>query len=79
MSDTTGWGTSKSGQRQKHIKDHTFRCAESADGLWLLYCRRIFANRGGVTGLTHIATRPTLHKCQILAHETARLWAGETE
>lgn len=24
-----------------------------------------------------LATRPTLEECQVLAHETARLWAGE--
>jgi hypothetical protein len=28
---------------------------------------------------TFIATRPTLHACQRLAHATARLWAGDTE
>lgn len=26
-----------------------------------------------------VATRPTLRECQILAHATARLWAGEKE
>lgn len=27
----------------------------------------------------YIATRPTLRECQLLAHATARLWAGGTE
>lgn len=25
-----------------------------------------------------LATRPTLRECQILAHDTARLWVGES-
>ncbi len=32
----------------------------------------------GVMGKS-FATRPTLRECQILAHDTARLWAGESE
>lgn len=32
----------------------------------------------GIAGLMGcLATRPTLEECQVLAHETARLWAGE--
>lgn len=29
------------------------------------------------TDSVHFAYRPTLEECQVLAHETARLWAGE--
>lgn len=68
MIDTTGWEKSKSGYEKK-IGPHWFRIWGFAGKFHLGW-----PGNGQVS-----ATRPTLRECQILAHDTARLWAGEIE
>ena len=68
MSDTTGWKKSDD-ILEKYIDGHS--------GWWTIsdvpppFTLRL--------NCMFIATRPTLGECQILAHDTARLWAGESE
>ena len=71
MSDTTGWERD-SGEYSKCIDFARFEIFQ-ADGDWHLCLRP--------TGAPSFfcATRPTLRECQRLAHDTARLWAGEGE
>ena len=63
MSDTTGWKRDDDGDYNKDTGFPTV-IFKDGDGAW---CLRMFA------------TRPTLRECQVLAHATARLWAGEEE
>lgn len=68
MSDETeGWEVGYTGDFGKEIGSHSFRIVEHGSAFYLR-----------MPGYT-LATRPTLRECQILAHQTARLWAGETE
>ena len=67
MSDTTGWETDAVWGMEKEIGSHRFHIIE-AGGKFILR----------IPGQS-IATRPTLRECQILAHDTARLWAGDSE
>lgn len=69
MSDTTGWEKPQGhgGYYVKRIDTRRFAIDRFAFGWYLSF------------GDETIARRATLRKCQILAHETARLWAGETE
>lgn len=63
MSDTTGWARDEEGDYSKPIG---FDAVIFKDGnRWSL---RMFTTQ-----------HPTLRECQLLAHATARLWAGETE
>lgn len=71
MSDTTGWERDN-GEYSKTIDSTRFEIFQ-ADGDWHLYIRPV-----GVPSF-YCGTRPTLRECQILAHDTARLWAGESE
>ena len=67
MSDTTGWTLDDEYHTySKDINLNLYQIDKRPSGKWMLS-----------TGVTHIATRPTLRECQILAHDTARLWAGE--
>lgn len=65
MSDTTGWKR-YADIWEKYIDGFWFTISKY-DGKYSLRVRRMY-----------VATRPTLRECQILAHATARLWAGET-
>jgi hypothetical protein len=69
MSDTTGWTKLSNVCYEKVIGDRPFLCVEWYGVWWLRIC----------TGSVELATRPTLRECQLLAHATARLWAGEKE
>lgn len=67
MSDeTTGWYKAVNGDYEKDINGHFFEISKDKEGwdLRLMY--------------DYLATRPTLRECQILAHVTTRLLAGET-
>lgn len=67
MSDTTGWEIGGGESCRKIINGNWFYCFE---------CNGIFEL--AVRGVA-VATRPTLRECQILAHDTARLWSGSDE
>ena len=69
MSDTTGWECWAEGRYMKAINGYHFECNRMSPGRWYL--------RVGPQNV--IPHRPTLRECQILAHATARLWAGESE
>ena len=66
MSDTTGW---------KKNDDIWEKTIHGASRWWTISDQpppfTLRLNR------MFIATRPTLRECQILAHATARLWAGK--
>ena len=64
MTDTTGWKKSDD-IVEKYIGSNWFTISDIPRP-YSLRMNRAF-----------IATRPTLRECQLLAHETARLWAGE--
>jgi len=66
MSDTTGWKKNDD-IREKWIMGGWWTISDMPPPFTLRLNR------------TFIATRPTLHACQRLAHATARLWAGDTE
>ena len=69
MDATKGWSLDDEYHTySKCIDFNMFRIDKRPSGKWMLS-----------TGVTHIATRPTLRECQILAHQTARLWAGDTK
>lgn len=67
MSDTTGWEPDGMGGFCKYINGNLWAS-------WLGPTEWCLRWRGNT-----LATRPTLRECQILAHDTARLWAGESE
>ena len=69
MSDTTGWSRAESGFWHKEIHGTNVWISKDKKGVWWMM----------VGSLCAVATRPTLRECQILAHDTARLWAGEEE
>lgn len=68
MSDTTGWLVFSEHSLEKVINGHRWWIERKAANLWQLRLDRLSHEQ---------ATRPTLRECQILAHDTARLWAGE--
>jgi hypothetical protein len=71
MSDTTGWDW-PSGRYRKEINRMWFECERVNFGpKWPEWCLKFNYSR--------VAFRDTLEECQILAHDTARLWAGESE
>ncbi len=71
MSDTTGWAPIADWGFRKQIGDNVFQIwdwqhdPEKGFGLSI------------ESASVNLAYRPTLRECQILAHDTARLWAGE--
>ena len=64
MTDTTGWKKSDD-IVEKYIDSNWFTISDIPRPCSLRMNRAF------------IAYRPTLRECQLLAHETARLWAGE--
>ena len=70
-SDTTGWERDGKAYR-KFINSKAFALRKNdIDGEWDAYvCFKVDV---------YVFSRPTLRECQILAHATARLWAGDTE
>ena len=69
MSDTTGWSRFESGFWFKEINGIKVWLSQGTDGFWWLF----------VGSLCAVAKRKKFRECQILAHDTARLWAGESE
>ena len=69
MSDTTGWEKFHDTCYEKRIDGRTFVCVKWRDSWFLKIC----------CGSVELAKRDSLEECQILAHATARLWAGENE
>lgn len=67
MSDTTGWARDDTGTYWETIGTYDFQIYKEG-ALWVLDF-----------SFEHIATRQTLRECQILAHDTARLWSGSDE
>jgi len=66
---TKGWDKLHDTVYEKRIGDRTFLCIYWWDKWRLRIC----------AGAAELLNRDTLEECQILAHETARLWAGEGE
>lgn len=68
-SETTGWDNWSAARYRKTIGKQQYECIRACKGHWYV-----------VVGSCLVAyARPTLRECQLLAHATARLWAGETE
>lgn len=70
MSDTTGWLAYSKHSSEKTINGIRWWIEQKSEN--------VFRLRISGSG-QELATRPTLRECQILAHDTARLWAGESE
>ena len=70
MSETTGWIMYSENSAEKTINGVRWWIERTHEDAFRL---RI---SGSAQTLT---TRPTIEECQILAHATARLWAGEKE